>query len=274
MRIFTVLATAGLAVSTAAKITFINPPQFTRQIKATEHDVWVTGQTIDLRWSQPDKGKKMSVVLYQMNSTMAANYNGQFPGQDPPFEFITHDQIDATFFRWIVGTTKDLRVSNQFVLAVWVEGTVVTDSATDIFNITSAATVPESTSSATTGSGSSQTSPIATPLVTAESSSQGLSAGASAGIGVGAAIGAIALAVGAWFLIRRRRREGPAPPAPEYREPETIPHGGHATGQLEKVTYYHQSPSPNYTPSVAHSTELGVQNRAEMAPGGTRHELS
>jgi hypothetical protein len=89
MRIPTVLAALGLAVSTAAKITFINPPQFTRQIKATEHDVWVTGQTIDLRWSQPDKGKKLSVVLYQMNSTMAANYNGQFPGEDPPFEFIT-----------------------------------------------------------------------------------------------------------------------------------------------------------------------------------------
>lgn len=24
-----------------------------------------------------------------MNTTMAANYSGQFPGDDPPFEFIT-----------------------------------------------------------------------------------------------------------------------------------------------------------------------------------------
>ncbi|KAK0619177.1 hypothetical protein B0T14DRAFT_566067 [Immersiella caudata] len=146
MQLPAVLGILGLAVSTAAKITFINPPQFTRKVQVTEHDVWVTGQTIDIRWSQPDEGKKLSVVLYQMNSTMAASFNGQFPGADPPFEYITHDQVGATFFRWIVGTTKDLRFSNQFAIAVWAEGTVVTDSATNIFNITSAATLPDDTS--------------------------------------------------------------------------------------------------------------------------------
>jgi hypothetical protein len=175
-----------------------------------------------------------------------------------------------------VGTTKDLRVSNQFALAVWAEGTIVTDSATDIFNITSAATVPEHTSSVTTGLGSSQTSPVATPPPNVGSSSQGLSAGASAGVGIGAAIAVIALAAGAWFLIRRRRREQSAPPAPEYGETETRPQVGNAAGPgaLEKVTYHDQSPSPNYTTPSVHPNELSVQTRAEMATGRTRHELS
>jgi len=91
MRLLTDFAALGLVASTAAKMTFINPSQFTNKLKVSEHDVWVLGQTIDLRWSQPDKGRKLSVVLYQMNSTMAESFNGQFPGDDPPFEFITRN---------------------------------------------------------------------------------------------------------------------------------------------------------------------------------------
>lgn len=38
------------------------------------------GQTIDLQWTAPEPNRLLSVVLYQMNTntTMAANYNGQF----------------------------------------------------------------------------------------------------------------------------------------------------------------------------------------------------
>lgn len=87
------MAALGLVPSTLAKISLINPPQFAGQISTSQYDVWMEGQTIDIRWSAPEPNRLLSVVLYQMNTTMAANFNGQFPGDDPPFEFITRTSI-------------------------------------------------------------------------------------------------------------------------------------------------------------------------------------
>lgn len=87
------MAALGLASSTMAKISLTNPPQFGGRISPSQYDVWMEGQTIDIQWTAPEPNRLLSVVLYQMNTTMVANYNGQFPGDDPPFEFITRMSI-------------------------------------------------------------------------------------------------------------------------------------------------------------------------------------
>ncbi|KAK0755078.1 hypothetical protein B0T18DRAFT_400652 [Schizothecium vesticola] len=272
MRLQTAMAALGLASSTMAKISFINPPQFGARISPSQYDVWMEGQTIDIQWTAPEPNRLLSVVLYQMNATLAANYNGQFPGDDPPFEFITHDQVNQTFFRWIVGTTRDLGFSNQFAIAVWVSGTIVTDSATNIFNITSrvAAPSPNQPSGKTSSSLSPSPSPSASgspPPDPAPPSSSGLSAGASAGIGIGAALGLMALAAAVWFLVRRRRQQ--AIPGHVDGSPQT---GGTESPMAPEKLGHFQNPA---TIQAMKSRELGLpQATAEMPPESRyRHEL-
>lgn len=122
----------------------------------------------------------------------------------------------------------------MFAIAVWEGGKQVTDSATNIFNITNAATDASSsavsstsstaTSTATSISSSSSSSPSATPTVgdggaglgtgsdppaIDQSASAGLSTGAVVGVGIGAAFGGMLLLALAWYLRRRwvKRRQ-------------------------------------------------------------------
>ena len=275
------MAALGLASSTIAKISLINPPQFGGRISPSQYDVWTEGQTIDIQWTTPEPNRLLSVVLYQMNATFAASYNGQFPGDDPPFEFITRmpipsdtgdtdrrltradDQVNQTFFRWIVGTTRDLGFSNQFAIAVWVSGTIVTDSATNIFNITSRVAAPNPGQPSGTTSRTTSSSPSPSPSASGSPSPEvdppstsGLSAGASAGIGIGAALGLLALAAAVWFLVRRRRRQ--AIPGHLDGSPQT---GGTESPMTPEKLGHFQNPAT-------------IQATAEMPPESKyRHEL-
>ena len=89
MRLQPMAAALGLISLTMAKISLINPPQFTNRISTSQHEVYVEGQIIDLRWTAPEPNRLLSVALYQLNATFAAGFQGQFPNDDPPFEFIT-----------------------------------------------------------------------------------------------------------------------------------------------------------------------------------------
>lgn len=193
---------------------------------------------------------------------------------------LADDQVNQTFFRWIVATTKDLGFSNQFAIAVWVGGTIVTDSATNIFNITSRAAVaapsPGQPSGTTSGTTSSTPSPSPSPSASASGSpspeapapsSSGLSAGAGAGIGVGAALGVMALVAAVWFMVRRRRQQ--AIPAHVDGSPQIG--GGESPMIPEKYGHFQNLA----TIQAMNSRELGLsQERVETPPESRdRHEL-
>jgi hypothetical protein len=71
---------------------FLSPPAFTG---LADHAVYVVETSLGLQWTASQPGKKLSVVLYQLNSTQAAGFQGQFHYTDGPFEFITRES-----FRW------------------------------------------------------------------------------------------------------------------------------------------------------------------------------
>jgi len=142
---------------------------------------------------------------------------------------------NSTSFSWIVGTTKDLTVSNMFFFCLFVEGENSAAANSHYFNITAKSgtqqTVGSSTtssvkssstsSSATTASStnsenfptsisttnsttSASTDPTATLSVS--ESNKGLSTGDKFGVGIGV-VGAIAIGIIAGWCIFGRRKQ-------------------------------------------------------------------
>ncbi|KAK4041311.1 proline-rich receptor-like protein kinase PERK1 [Parachaetomium inaequale] len=273
MRLSAALVALGSAPA-LGRMEFRNPAAFSGLVEPSKNPVRVVGSELDLKWTASQEGKKLSVVLYQVNATRAASFNGEFtPDDDGDMEFITHDQVGATSFPWLVVTRKDLSASPVFAIAVWEEGAGVTDSATDLFNITkaeasSSATSASSTSlssassasSASSSSVSSTTSPSTTPSsdpnATVDSTSSqstpaaeqstGLSTGAAAGVGIGAGLGAIFLVGAGWYLARRRAR-GRELAAQGYAQPDKYYYTGPPT-ELNAATPPVEAPSMSYRP--------------------------
>ncbi|SPQ26146.1 ac5f7ab3-7ca5-4c5e-bc32-3a1189cdcc9c [Thermothielavioides terrestris] len=238
------LAALGSVPGALATMQFINPPLFSGPVPASKNQVLVISSTLNIKWTDPPPDKKLSVVLYQLSASQAAAFSGSFGDADRTFEFITHDQVNATSFPWTVATNKDLSYSPLFSIAVWAEGATVTDSATGILNITrpetSTTTSASSASTSTTASASSTssspptttTSPsksaTTTPTDSAESSSPdtataqppsspALSTGGAIGVGIGVAFAVVALLALGWCagrrLAARRAAKAAEPPA-------------------------------------------------------------
>lgn len=172
-------------------------------------------------------------MLYQLNET-----DGQWFGDG---EYLTQGAVGVMRYSWLVGTRKDLSVSNLFYLSIFQEGKSRSDSNSHYFNIeakdakeqsTSSSSIsPSSTSSATSilsfttrpsASASTSNEPTSAPNSDIQSSSSPQSSnsfptGAKIGIGVGILI-ALALCLGAGlFLFRRRKKIGNiAMAAPSY----------------------------------------------------------
>jgi hypothetical protein len=267
----------------------LSPPRFASPIPQSAHEVYKAGQPVQITWTNITLGQKLSVVLYQLTPEMASTYNGRFPGGNPPFEFITHDQINETSATWIVGTARSLAVSNVFAVALWADGGQITDDASRLFNISAAGGGSPSTSSGTgtgtgtgTGAGSStsglgspstgtvggvgnenRTATTQTPSPETVVASSGLSPGASAGIGIGIVAALILGVVIGWFLGRRRdlqgqHRDGPVEVAVQS-PGGTAPATEHAQDGMEKV-YYGGT-------GVVPVRELDTEReRAEMSP--------
>ncbi|KAK4156121.1 proline-rich receptor-like protein kinase PERK1 [Chaetomidium leptoderma] len=292
------LATLGSAPRTAlAVMEFHHPPQYTGLsiTELTEKPVVrVLGTPVELEWTSVEEGKKLSVVLYQLNATQAATFDGKFPSVPANFEFITHDQVEVSKFRWIVGTAKDLSESSVFALAIWAQGAQVTDSTTDMFFIakeepkSSSATSSATTMTTTTTTSSSSTSPSTTsssttttplpsssstadsatestpPAAANDQSSGGLSTGAAVGVGIGATLAVVLLVAVGWYCGMRRARMWREAAVQGLMDEQ---HHHQQQQQQTDKSYYSGPPPP---------TELNATPQAVEAPGWNqrRHELS
>ena len=81
-----VLAALGALPPALGRMAFVNPPAFSDQ---AERLVRLVGSTLDIQWTASQKGKKLSVVLYQLNATQAVSFSGRFHYTEGPFEYIT-----------------------------------------------------------------------------------------------------------------------------------------------------------------------------------------
>ncbi len=80
------LAALGSLPAALGRMKFLSPPAWT---DSASRPVRVIGSTLDLQWTASQLGKKLSVVLYQLNATEAVSFSGQFHYTQGPFEFIT-----------------------------------------------------------------------------------------------------------------------------------------------------------------------------------------
>lgn len=94
-----------LVPSAQARMQFLSPPAFDENGSATTRAVRTLGQTLELKWTPAQQGKKLSVVLYQLNATRAASFDGVFHFTEGPFEFITREStiLSLGASRWRSG---------------------------------------------------------------------------------------------------------------------------------------------------------------------------
>ncbi len=87
------LAALGSLPTALGRMKFLNPPAWSDR---SERPVRVIGSTLDLQWTASQQGKKLSVVLYQLNATQAFSFSGQFHYTEGPFEFITRKRASLS----------------------------------------------------------------------------------------------------------------------------------------------------------------------------------
>ncbi|PVI01353.1 hypothetical protein DM02DRAFT_654611 [Periconia macrospinosa] len=230
---------------------FTNPGPAVKDDTAPK-PVYRVGSTIDITWTPPDEANKgMSVVLYQLNKT-----TGQFFDD---MEYLTQNAVGVTKYTWLVGTRKDLTISNMFYLSIFQEGKTSADANSRNFLLEPQNGNGQSTSSSSSSSSSSTPSPTSSsPTSTSNSStatnpgandrtssppqsstsnqalqsqsSNSIPVGTTIGIAIGAS-GAMALGIGLIFFLyrlRKKRRErrgmtvtvaAPSDPQGYYRDP-------------------------------------------------------
>ncbi|KAK0736640.1 hypothetical protein B0T21DRAFT_182562 [Apiosordaria backusii] len=301
--------------ATVTAMEFFTPPAFGTRGDFSKNPTYVELSTVDLHWSAPPKGLPYSVTLFQMNGT-------ETMGQ---LEHVTRSVVEMTGWRWIVATTKDLDVSNMFMLIIFEEGTSNNLAMSHYFNISRrgisnfeqpsttttrlptettgilspglSTTIPGDDAGPTSGAGGAHVDD-ADSQGAAPSSPTGLSTGAGIGIGVGAtAVLAIGIAIGAYFLGRRRGGANVQPGSVETNgsadgstgQGSTLhgatptqlvsPGGYYYTGQpVVEADYYGQKvemDNRQYIPGGHVHEALTNENRIELPAQGQDHtELS
>lgn len=98
----TAIAALGSVPTALARMQFINPPEFksSNVVEPSRHSVHVAGAPLEISWTPATKGRKLSVVLYQLNATMAAAFEGEFKASELPFEFITRTTASYQSSEW------------------------------------------------------------------------------------------------------------------------------------------------------------------------------
>lgn len=213
--------------------------------------------------------------------------------------------VNLTSFQWRVGSSKDMDVSNIFMMSLYVEGGTEIMANSHYFNIssrstdsgsstTSSSTVSSSATSSTsvslaaptsTGSSSETTaSAAATTSTPAAASSGNLSKEAMIGMGVAIPCAVIlGIAAGWFFFGRRRKNQQPKPVdhAPDYESnapamstasPGQSRHSNAYTGTTQNGQFYGAVPRHGSPP--AEMTGHMQKSPVELQQGWRDYELS
>ncbi|KAK8877590.1 Very low-density lipoprotein receptor [Apiospora arundinis] len=200
---------------------------------ASSNTVYAVGSKFFVAWEDANQTRPLSVVLFQLDKKGALVY---------PFEYIEQRLTGRESVDWQVATTKDLDMSNQFLLNIFYDGDTKPVAVSSRFNITdsrkpsaASTTLTTSTTSSTSTNAGSPTNP---PLSGATSdppagattpatdqpqpsdnnnnnSNSGLSTGAKIGIGIAVPVVAL-LGIGAGYFLnrcrsQRKQQQQPAP---------------------------------------------------------------
>ena len=84
------LAAVGSVPTALARMEFLSPPEFSGSVEPSSHAVLAVGTPLKLVWTPAEEGKKLSVMLYQLDATQAADFDGRFrPSDVGSGEYIT-----------------------------------------------------------------------------------------------------------------------------------------------------------------------------------------
>ncbi|KAH8730316.1 hypothetical protein GQ44DRAFT_607070 [Phaeosphaeriaceae sp. PMI808] len=251
-RLATFAVMAWLLTGVSCLMEFINPPPSGKMGDFSGNPIYAEGSTVNIAWTKGEENKGASLVLYQLNET-----DGRWFGD---MEYLTQSAVGVMRYFWLVGTRKDLSVSNLFYLSMFQEGKSVSDSNSRYFNIkaknakeqsTSSSSISPSSTSSAMSSVSSTTSPSASASTSNKptsfsptskptsapnsdiqsnslpQSSNSFPTGTKIGIGVGIPV-ALVLCLGAGLLLFRRRKkiDNIAMAAPPYPHNDYPHHNG------------------------------------------------
>ncbi|KAF1961884.1 hypothetical protein CC80DRAFT_401419 [Byssothecium circinans] len=243
VRLTTAAPVAWMLTGVSCLMEFINPAPFTEISKFKDNPVYVKGSTVNIAWTGGEENEGASLVLYQLNNT-----DGIWFGD---MEYLTQSAVVVTRYTWLVGTRKNLSVSNLFYLSIFEEGKSLSDSNSQYFNITEAQSTSSSSLSpsnspttttrplASTPTSNASAGPYTSTFPTPQSSSI-FPTGAKIGTGVGIPA-ALLVCLGAGFFLFRRHKQrrniaAVAPPYPpnDYQYPDGSYYGSNSNDALPK----------------------------------------
>ncbi|CAE7026491.1 hypothetical protein P3342_005783 [Pyrenophora teres f. teres] len=237
---------AGLFTHVYGLMRFINPPPSGRIGDLSNSPTYNAGTIVNVGWTPGEEGGGVSLVLYQQNET-----DGVWFGD---MEYLTQNAVNITNYSWLVGTRKNLTLSNLFYLSVFQEGKGPSDSNSHYFYIEDNRTKESDSSSSSlisstlisqgvptgiptstlTGSPASSTptnaATISVPtgsvtnapsLSTQETPSDAFPLGAKIGLGVGIPVALILGLAAGWLLFQHHKKNGVAPSYPADEIPTT-----------------------------------------------------
>ncbi|CAI6333580.1 unnamed protein product [Periconia digitata] len=124
----TVLIILSWLLAGASCSTFINPGPSSGKEDDSTKPSYPQGSNLEISWTPPDNTSNgVSIVLYQLNQTTKVYFDDM--------EYLTQGAVGVTRYAWLVGTRKNLKVSNLFYLSIFEEGKANADANSRQFNI-------------------------------------------------------------------------------------------------------------------------------------------
>ncbi|KAL2268964.1 hypothetical protein VTJ83DRAFT_3810 [Remersonia thermophila] len=175
MRLLPLLA--GLLTPAFALMEFIIPPKAGPVGDLRGIPTYEVGSFLEVTWTAGKPGKAASVTLWQLDPRTYEWFGS--------IEYVIQNTVDVTSVSWVVGTRKDLSVSNLFMMSVFEAGNTSPDSNSQYFYIVrpgqtpTPATTNRNLRTQTVSSSSAPTQILSATGISTSSSTEASSASAS-----------------------------------------------------------------------------------------------